>query len=71
VIAADEWVERFASPTLDPRRWIASYLPAWSSRAAAAAAYAVEDDGLHLGPAEVHAALSLQSGNSSSSVPST
>jgi hypothetical protein len=48
VIAADEWVERFASPTLDPRRWIASYLPAWSSRAAAAATYAVEDDGLHL-----------------------
>lgn len=35
-------------PELDPGVWTASYLPAWSSRAAAAACWAVETDGLHL-----------------------
>lgn len=40
--------ERFDSPTLDPRVWTTSYLPAWSSRAASAATWSVEADGLHL-----------------------
>jgi hypothetical protein len=40
--------ERFAAPVLDPQVWTASYLPAWSSRADAAAGYVVQDDGLHL-----------------------
>jgi len=43
-----EWEERFASPVLDPQRWIASYRPVWSSPAAAAATYTVEPDGLVL-----------------------
>lgn len=43
-----EWDERFIGPALDPLRWVPSYLPAWSSRAASAAAYTVEPDGLHL-----------------------
>lgn len=38
--------ERFA--VLDPDVWTAAYLPAWSSRAAAAAAFTVGDDGLTL-----------------------
>lgn len=33
---------------LDPEVWTAAYLPAWSSREAARATYAVTDDGLHL-----------------------
>jgi hypothetical protein len=33
---------------LDPAVWTPSYLPAWSSRAAAAATWRVADDGLHL-----------------------
>jgi hypothetical protein len=37
--------ERFT--TLDPARWVPAYLPAWSSRAAAAATYEV-GDGLRL-----------------------
>lgn len=45
---ADEFDERFAAPALDPTVWTASYLPAWSSRAASAATYAVAPDGLHL-----------------------
>src|SRR5918994_2921720 len=40
--------EHFDQPVLDPTAWTTSYLPAWSSRAAAAATYTVEDDGLHL-----------------------
>jgi hypothetical protein len=40
--------EHFDQPALDPAVWTTSYLPAWSSRAAAAATYTVEDDGLHL-----------------------
>ncbi|WP_237165593.1 glycoside hydrolase family 16 protein [Mycolicibacterium obuense] len=38
--------ERFA--VLDPKVWTASYLPAWSSRAASAAAFTVGADGLTL-----------------------
>lgn len=37
--------ERFDDPVLDPAVWTTSYLPAWSSRAAAAAS--VRSDGLH------------------------
>jgi hypothetical protein len=33
-----EWEERFSSPMLDPQRWIASYMPASSSRTAIALA---------------------------------
>src|SRR3954452_24177412 len=40
--------EHFDQPVLDPAVWTTSYLPAWSSRAAAAATYTVEDAGLHL-----------------------
>ncbi|MBB2993102.1 hypothetical protein FHR72_004609 [Mycolicibacterium iranicum] len=38
--------ERFSE--LDPAIWTASYLPAWSSRAAAAATYAIGPEGLDL-----------------------
>jgi Glycosyl hydrolases family 16 len=48
MIRSGEFDERFAGPVLDPDVWTTSYLPAWSSRTAAAAAYTVEDDGLHL-----------------------
>lgn len=40
--------ERFTGPDLDPSRWMASYLPAWSSREASAATYNVGHDGLRL-----------------------
>ena len=40
--------ERFAADRLDTSRWIASYLPAWSSRAAAAATYELSSGGLRL-----------------------
>ncbi|WP_433800560.1 glycoside hydrolase family 16 protein [Actinomycetospora sp. CA-084318] len=40
--------ESFAGPDLDLDVWTPAYLPAWSSRAAAAATYALHDDGLHL-----------------------
>ena len=40
--------ERFTGPDLDPSRWIASYLPAWSSRRASAATYDLGPDGLRL-----------------------
>ena len=40
--------ERFDRGALDESRWVPAYLPAWSSMAAAAAAYAVDGDGLHL-----------------------
>jgi hypothetical protein len=43
----DEIDERFAGE-LDETVWTAAYLPAWSSRAAAAATYQVRADGLHL-----------------------
>ncbi|MGH1563278.1 glycoside hydrolase family 16 protein [Mumia sp. DW29H23] len=43
-----DFVEDFAGTGLDPEVWIASYLPAWSSRAAAAATYAVADGALTL-----------------------
>ena len=33
---------------LDERRWLASYLPHWSSLAEAAATWRIDDDGLHL-----------------------
>lgn len=41
-------VERFDGPDLDPDRWVAAYLPAWSSRAEAAATYRLTADGLSL-----------------------
>lgn len=40
--------EQFAAGPLDTARWIASYLPAWSSRIAAAATYEIRADGLRL-----------------------
>jgi hypothetical protein len=40
--------ERFAGPDLDPAVWTASYLPAWSSRAASAATSTIGSDGLRL-----------------------
>lgn len=40
--------ERFTGDGLDPSRWIASYLPAWGSRAASAAAFELTADGLRL-----------------------
>jgi hypothetical protein len=40
--------ERFTGPELDPTRWIPHYLPQWSSRAASAARYSVEREGLRL-----------------------
>jgi hypothetical protein len=43
-----EFDERFAGTGLDPAVWTASYLPAWSSRAASAATYAVDGGGLRL-----------------------
>jgi hypothetical protein len=43
----DEIDERFAG-ALDENVWTPAYLPAWSSRVAAAATYRVRDDGLHL-----------------------
>jgi hypothetical protein len=48
MIRSTAFDERFDQPVLDPAVWTTSYLPAWSSRAAAAATYTVEDDGLHL-----------------------
>jgi len=43
-----EFEEPFTALVLDERIWTTSYLPAWSSRAGAAATYSVESDGLHL-----------------------
>jgi hypothetical protein len=40
--------ERFAGATLDPAVWVASYLPAWSSYAEAAASYELTQRGLRL-----------------------
>ena len=39
--------ERFRDG-LDETVWTAAYMPAWSSRAEAAATYEVQNDGLHL-----------------------
>jgi Glycosyl hydrolases family 16 len=41
-------IDETFSTGLDPDVWTAAYLPAWSSREQARAAYAVADDGLHL-----------------------
>src|SRR5215213_8670002 len=46
-IGPGEIDERFRD-RLDQAVWTAAYLPAWSSRAAAAATYEVQKDGLHL-----------------------
>jgi Glycosyl hydrolases family 16 len=46
-IGPGEIDERFRDG-LDEAVWTAAYLPAWSSRAAAAATYEVQKDGLHL-----------------------
>ncbi|WP_435770305.1 glycoside hydrolase family 16 protein [Nocardioides sp. SYSU DS0651] len=40
--------ERFQGEALDRERWLAAYLPAWSSRAEAAATYELTGDGLRL-----------------------
>ena len=40
--------ERFDADELDPARWVAAYLPAWSSRAEAAASHRLTPDGLSL-----------------------
>lgn len=40
--------ERFTGTELDSSRWVASYLPAWSSRAASAATYDLGPHGLRL-----------------------
>jgi hypothetical protein len=40
--------ERFAAGTLDPDVWVPAYLPAWSSRAEAAATWRVDERGLTL-----------------------
>ena len=40
--------EHFTADDLDPSIWTPSYLPAWSSRAASAATYAITPDGLRL-----------------------
>jgi hypothetical protein len=40
--------ERFEGNDLDPTVWTASYLPAWSSKAASAATYSVRDGELRL-----------------------
>jgi hypothetical protein len=38
----------FRGPRLDPSVWLPHYLPAWSSRAATAATYHMQDSCLHL-----------------------
>ena len=40
--------EDFRGPALDPTRWLPYHLPQWSSRAASAARYDLDDDGLVL-----------------------
>lgn len=45
--------DRFDSGALDESVWLPAYLPAWSSRAASAATFAIDERGLHLSiPAE-------------------
>ena len=46
MIRPEEFDERFPGPGLAPEVWTTSYLPAWSSRAAAAAHYTLEADHL-------------------------
>ena len=43
-----EFLDDFAGDGLDLAVWVPHYLPAWSSRASTAAAYAVRDSCLHL-----------------------
>ncbi|WP_370619765.1 glycoside hydrolase family 16 protein [Mumia qirimensis] len=43
-----DFLEDFGGTDLDPAVWVASYLPAWSSRAASAATYEVADGALTL-----------------------
>jgi len=40
--------DHFDAPALDPDVWVPHYLPAWSSRAATQATYAIRDSCLHL-----------------------
>lgn len=40
--------DHFDTPTLDPAVWVPHYLPAWSSRAATAATYDIQDSCLRL-----------------------
>jgi hypothetical protein len=43
-----DFMDDFDGPDLDVEVWVPHYLPAWSSRAATAAAYEVRDSCLHL-----------------------
>ena len=53
VFGLAELDERFDRPTLDGDVWVDSYLPAWSSREASRATYALDEQGLRLSiPAE-------------------
>jgi hypothetical protein len=47
-VTAPETIDERFDDGLDPAVWTPAYLPAWSSRAAAAASWAVREDGLHL-----------------------
>ncbi|MFC5064388.1 glycoside hydrolase family 16 protein [Actinomycetospora atypica] len=79
----DRFDERFPPPTLDLAVWTPAYLPAWSSRAAAAAEYRLDDEGLRLSIPDDHPVWcadrhepplrvsAVQSGNWSGAVGST
>lgn len=43
-----EFDEDFSAPALDPTRWLAFYLPQWSSHERSAARFHLENDELHL-----------------------
>lgn len=43
-----EFADEFDAPRLDPGKWLPSYLPQWSSRAAAAARYEIGGSALRL-----------------------
>jgi hypothetical protein len=43
-----DFEDHFDGPELDPNIWLPSYLPAWSSQAASAATYYLQDSCLHL-----------------------
>jgi hypothetical protein len=45
---APVFADEFDAPDLDTGVWVPHYLPAWSSRAASAAAYEIRDSCLHL-----------------------
>jgi hypothetical protein len=47
--------QRFTGNSLDPDVWVASYLPAWSSYAEAAATYELTSNGLRLSIPPEHA----------------